>query len=715
VSVIIFRSFNIKNIFMSKSIYLHRNVRLYGLLLLGCGLCSSAAIAGEAATAVNRTAQLRVDNSITHQYIRGFGGFAFSSTWGDNLSDEEIQTMYGKGTRQLGYNIMRARIAPEEYTSWGHDSWGTTASVIKKCRALGSLVFASAWTPPAAYKSNNNTVHGTLLPEHYADYANFLNRFIDRIVACGTDVDYISLQNEPDYEPDEYESCTWSAKNFIDFYTTYGTQLKRPLIGPESLAFRVALSDSILQNDAACAQLAIVGGHLYGGGNFDYPLAREKGKEKWMTEYLINHGDDDKTTAYTWDDALFFARVVNTSMLANYSAWCHYALKSSYGMMGDGTCGTTDGEPTKRGYALAHFAKYITGTTRIEHTLNDPEFGLTTSAYQTASGDSIVLMLINSAVQTYDVTIDLPFKTKGGRRILTRQSSNIISSNVTLDESSTLVISVPAKSIETLILVKSGERDTPQEALRQPIFSDGLYEAYHGESVVPEGWKITHKGTVFNGKGQSTSVWDGSKARLYFYSPESPLKAGILLAASSSSKNGSANYGALDNDHRLTLEPGDYRLTWHGIGWDHEQKIYCYVRQVETTQNLAYHSDVTVSATVEGLWGSEHDTFEATVDTLDFTVTQRGNYELNWKVTYYANNATDNLCRALIGGITLESLSNESPSSIGSLHTEQQATRIEYYDLSGRRVIQPGQSGLYLRRSTDTNGRRTIEKFYVVQ
>jgi O-glycosyl hydrolase len=679
-----------------------------GFLQRRAALAATALLFAAYATptdAATYNATLRIDTTVTHQYVRGFGGFAFSGQWAVNLSDAEIEMMYGKGSKQLGYNIMRARICPNEYASWGADNWASTAAIIKKCRAQGCEVFASAWTPPGAYTSNDSTIRGHILPEHFGDYATFLNRFIDRMVSEGTDVDYISLQNEPDFMP-SYEGCLWYACHFIDFYKNYAPTVKRPMIGPESLSFRHALSDSILQNDAACANLAVVGGHLYGGGNFDYPLVREKGKEKWMTEYLIDHGKDT-LSAYTFDDALTFARVVNTSMLANFNVWCHYALKSEYGMMGNGKCGMTEGVVTKRGYALSHFAKYVSGTTRVDHQLIDPNFGLTASAYVTPTGDSLVVMLINTTTATYNVTYDLPFQTKGGRRIVTRQSTNMGISSITVEESATPVISIPAKTIATYILVRSSDRTEPQAAVEQPLFADE-WEQYNGECVIPKGWKVTYKGSAITGTGQTVSFWDGSKPRLFPYSPESPIHEGLLLSASSSSKDGSANYGS-NSAYRLKLEAGDYRLIWHAIGWEHAQLLHCNVRRAGTSTNLAYHSNINASANVGASWSSEQDCFDATADTLNFTVTTAGNYELNWKVTYYADNAVNGLCQALIGGIRLEQIpaTDDNTSGIQDLRADDAASRVvrtELYDLNGRR-LHTAPAGLYLRRTVYADGK----------
>lgn len=667
------------------------SLRKLPLLLLLGGMAFSS-------SAATREAKLKVDDRITYQKITGFGGFAFSGQWGDNLTDSEITTMFGKGSKQLGYNILRARISPDEYTSWGYDCWGTTAAVIRKAKALGEChAFASAWTPPGKFTSNGQNTHGYMLAKHFGDYAEFLNRFIDRVVACGTDVDYISLQNEPDFDPD-YEGCTWYAKQFIEFYINHAPNVKRPMIGPESLAFRWALSDSILKNDKACANLAIVGGHLYGGGNFDYPLVREKGKEKWMTEYLINNTNGDENYRYTLDDALLFSRVVNTSMLANYNAWCHYALKSSYGMIGDGTYGTTAGEVTKRGYILGHFAKYVTGTTRIKQTLTDPGFGLTSSCYTTSNRDSVIIMLTNIAPQAYSLELDLPFLAKNARRIWTNQSKNMAVTTLSFTESNNPTVNVPAKSVITLIIPKSGERTSPMEDDVLPVFHDSLTQ-YNGECVIPKGWKVTHNGSTFNGSGQYTSFWDGSKPRMYYYSPESPIPAGILLTAGSTSQHGIASYGTLNN-YRLHLPAGDYRLIWHAIGWEKAQQLYCYVAQVGVSGSLAYHSGVAVNNHISGNWGTEHDTFGATADTINFTVTKEGNYTLNWKVTYQNANAVNGLCRALVGGIRLETVNKEETAIDHIAPDAQENGEPEYFDLSGRRISSPTKDGIYTMRTS---------------
>ena len=649
-------------------------------------------LAATSLVAMAQTPTLHIDGNIRHQYVRGFGGFAFAATWGDNLTDDVTKALYScdNTSKTLGYNILRARIAPDSISSWGSDNWAQTIGRIKIARnaALSSgrqfYCFASAWTPPGKFTSNGENTHGHILDSCFGDYADYLNRFIARCESSGTDVDYISLQNEPDYEVD-YEGCIWPAKSFINFYANYADRLNRPLIGPESLAMRWALSDSILNNDAACSNLAILGGHLYGGGNFDYPLARQKGKEKWMTEYLINADDMgyDSDHKYDMADAVYFGRVVNTSMLANFSAWVHYAIKSSYGLVGTGENGTTADVITKRGYVLAHFAKYVSGTTRLHTVLDDPRHtGLSASAYLTGSGDTCVVMVLNPTTSKTDMAFSLPFLCQTYRYYLTNSANNLLTKSGTLTETSQPVLNIGPLGVYTFLFVRSNDLSEPQEAVAQPLWADSL-QNYCGQCVHPDGWSVTVKGSVRTSTS-GNSFWNSSQTRLFPYSPESPIPAGILLHASSSTSNGIASYGGVSDKYRLSLPEGRYRLIWHATGYNGVQSVQAYVRKQYGTTNLASHT-LTTTGSVGSSWGSGCDCLDAVADTLDFEVTSSGNHILYFKVNYLAANAVDGSCMALVGGITLNQLPADV-AAIQSLTASPSEARPSCYDILGRRL-----------------------------
>ena len=120
--------------------------------------------------------------------------------------------------------------------------------------------------------------------------------------------------------------------------------------------------------------------------------------EPRMTEYLINWNENSGTTRnfdYAKDVFNFF-RSINTCMLGDFNAWIHYAAKRYYGMLGDGQYGTSSGTVTKRGYVMAHFARFVTGMTRVEGEISDAAFTpLEGSVYISQSGDTVVAVLIN--------------------------------------------------------------------------------------------------------------------------------------------------------------------------------------------------------------------------------------------------------------------------------------------------------------------------------
>ena len=92
-------------------------------------------------------------------------------------------------------------------------------------------------------------------------------------------------------------------------------------MAPESYHFCRQLTDPILNDSAACANLDIVAGHIYGGGLQSYPLAAEKGKEVWMTEHLILEND--------WSAALSTANDINACLSSGMSAyiWWYIVVK----------------------------------------------------------------------------------------------------------------------------------------------------------------------------------------------------------------------------------------------------------------------------------------------------------------------------------------------------------------------------------------------------
>ena len=384
--------------------------------------------------------ELSFDPSITYQAVTGFGGM--NNVWAaPQLSTAEVEKMYSKDG--LGYNMMRIMIYPNKA------DWGRDVATTLKAQSLGARILASPWTPPSAMKSSNSNLHGYLLPEKYADYVQHLNDFIAFMKDKGITIEAVSIQNEPDWSP-EYDGCEWSPTQILDFIKNYAGGINAKVLAAEAVNFKKMYTDPVLNDPVAVNNLDIAGGHLYGGGLQDYPLARQKGKEIWMTEHLLNEVND----GMGWAQALVLAKELNDCMENNFNAYFWWYLKRSYSMLGDGDKGTTMGQTLKRGYVLSHYAKYATGRTRVQigKVANNSEISVT--AYK--GQDDMTMVFVNNGATTVPaLNVNLPLSVKSANAVITSETLDMAEHSVALNaEKTALTLSLPAKSIVSVKLAK---------------------------------------------------------------------------------------------------------------------------------------------------------------------------------------------------------------------------------------------------------------------
>ncbi len=327
-------------------------------------LCAALCVAAASLGATARAGTCTIDGNTSWQPSDGFG---FSTAWSGRMSSTLADTMFGTSSGQLGFTILRIRIDPNK-------SWGDETSNASLAHARGVKVFGTPWSPPASMKTNNNVVHGSLLASQYGAYATYLNQAISSI-----GLDYISLQNEPDWDP-TYEGCVWTGDNFHTFMLNNASVLTKPIIMPESLNFSDSMSDPTLNDATTAARVTIVAGHFYGNGNYVHTNALNKGKHVWETEHYIN-GTDDITACIS------VAKEVSDAMNNRFSAYNWWWLNPT-----DTNAGlvTTGGTPHKNAYTLGQFAKFVRpGMTRIGSTYN-PSSNVYVTAYKNAGTVSIV-------------------------------------------------------------------------------------------------------------------------------------------------------------------------------------------------------------------------------------------------------------------------------------------------------------------------------------
>lgn len=315
------------------------------------------------------------------QTITGFGG-AHSPEWGVELTSDQIDKLFGNAPGQVGLTILRVPV-PTEASSFPIELPGAA-----RAKLNGAIIFASPWSPPAYMKTNNSVIQGKLDTAYYDEYAYYLDSFANYMAVNGVPLYAVSLQNEPDWLP-TYTSCGWTASDFVNFLSKSGSKItSTKVIASESLNFNHDYTDPILNSSEAEPHVDIIGGHLYGGGIADYPLAREKGKEVWMTEHYLSGTD--------WATDIATAKEIHDCMVANFNAYVYWYAINETGFI------STGGDILKRGYVMSQFSKFVRpGFTRVGVTTGSIG-NIHITAYK--NDTNLVIVAINS--NTNPVSLD---------------------------------------------------------------------------------------------------------------------------------------------------------------------------------------------------------------------------------------------------------------------------------------------------------------------
>lgn len=343
-------------------------------------LSATAAVgtAGLVAAQPAAAAQVLVQPSIRQQTIQGFGGMNHTA-WISDLTAAQRETAFGNGAGQLGFTILRIPVHEDPAR------WAGEVATAKRATELGAKVFASPWNPPA---SMTETFSGgkRLRYDQYGNYARHLNDFVRYMRDRGVPLYGISVQNEPDYA---HDWTAWTPAEIVRFLRENAGTIDARVIAPESFQYRKNLSDPILNDPAALANVDILGAHLYGTPTSDlaYPLFVQKGagKELWMTEVYHPNSSD---SADLWPQSLATGEGMHNALLyGRFQAYVWWYIRRSYGPMRE------DGQISKRGANMAHFSKWVRpGYWRVTATAN-PESNVFVTAF--TNGSKLVIVAIN--------------------------------------------------------------------------------------------------------------------------------------------------------------------------------------------------------------------------------------------------------------------------------------------------------------------------------
>jgi len=154
------------------------------------------------------------------------------------------------------------------------------------------LVMISPWSAPAWMKTTRSLIKGELVPEYYPAFANYLARTVQAFGREGVPVSMLTIQNEPNFEPDNYPGERVDPSQRADVIGRYvGPTFKR-------LGLRTRILDwdhnwdhpemplAVLRDPVARQYVSGVAWHCYAGDVSAQSPVHDAfpGKDAWLTE-----------------------------------------------------------------------------------------------------------------------------------------------------------------------------------------------------------------------------------------------------------------------------------------------------------------------------------------------------------------------------------------------------------------------------------------------
>lgn len=187
-------------------------------------------------------AAVLLDPHAPRQTIVGFGAAVTDATahliqsrMSPQQRDALLRDLFGRRDGGLGFDFTRVTIGASDFSLShyslaeaedpslaGFSTAPMAAEVFPTVRQALAInpelkVMATPWSAPGWMKTTGSMIQGELKPEYYPTYADYLTRYIVEAAEAGVPTDYISIQNEPDFEPDSYPGMRWGPEGRARF------------------------------------------------------------------------------------------------------------------------------------------------------------------------------------------------------------------------------------------------------------------------------------------------------------------------------------------------------------------------------------------------------------------------------------------------------------------------------------------------------------------
>jgi glucuronoarabinoxylan endo-1,4-beta-xylanase len=421
------------------------------------------------------------------QTLEGFGA---AVAWHqgrlvDNVSDEVYQLLFP----DLGLDILRFRNRFERSDPTDRNLGEEVEIFERATQALGHapVVMLSSWSPPAALKANgkercNNNDNCTLLKRDgrfvYDEFADWWLRSLQHYASLGIMPTFVSVQNEPDFIPGNWEGCKFTPDESSQ-YPAYGKALsavharlaslaQRPrLLGPEVLGIHYQRVPKYLQA-LDTTLLYGVSHHIYERGNDNMWDWRSPGPDSFLDEMEEVRASTSLPTFQTEfntdedhgvDGGFETAWLIHHTMVTQGAAAFLYWDLIWSGNKGLVSLVGLTAKPRDHYYALRHFSRFTDpGFTRVSASSDTPT--VLSSAYVSPDAAQLTAVLLNSGngIAQVDLLYPKHFTTAEQSVVTTfrpGKSHRWVATPVEVNDEtdqSRLTLRLPARSVATIVL-----------------------------------------------------------------------------------------------------------------------------------------------------------------------------------------------------------------------------------------------------------------------
>ncbi|MGC0352350.1 O-glycosyl hydrolase [Streptomyces sp. SAI-218] len=257
--------------------------------------------------------------------------------------------------------------------------------VVKQALGVNPSIrlMGTPWSPPAWMKTNNSLNGGSLKPENYGDFADYLVKTIKAYGQEGIILTDLTVQNEPE-NPTSYPSMSMTSAQQADFIKVLDPKLTAAGLPTNILAFDHNWDHpnyplDVFSRTSGINRVIGAAFHCYGGSPSAQQQVINAGRRVFFTECS---GTDSSNPASTFGDSLRWQAenlvVQNMRNGGETVVTWNLALDQNGGPH-QGLCGTRcngvveiAGGNVNRGaeyYSLGHISKFVkVGATRIGST-----------------------------------------------------------------------------------------------------------------------------------------------------------------------------------------------------------------------------------------------------------------------------------------------------------------------------------------------------------